>query len=161
MPGPRPLPLPPALAYVTAPTFAAGSNTGSMKARFENMAKQKEDEDRKRAEEERLRRQAKEKQEQEEAQRKMEESAPAPSPTPPAQLSAAPTYQVSGGGGRPSRGSGSGTSPVCLHRRQNSRTMPRRTESSCTRGRSLPQSRRICTWLLMRPQQQVRLHSDL
>lgn len=92
-----------AASHVTDPTFAfaAGSNTGSIKARFENMAKQKEDEDRKRAEEERLRRQAKEKQEQEEAQRKMEESArapspsPSPSPTPPVQPSAASTYQVS------------------------------------------------------------------
>uniref|UniRef100_A0A674NH02 Cortactin n=1 Tax=Takifugu rubripes TaxID=31033 RepID=A0A674NH02_TAKRU len=87
----------------TKPVEAAGSNTGSIKARFENMAKQKEDEDRKRAEEERLRRQAKEKQEQEEAQRKIQESARAPSPvpaaspspTPPVQPAAAATYQVS------------------------------------------------------------------
>lgn len=94
------------VSYLTNPTFAfaAGSNAGSIKARFENMAKQKEDEDRKRAEEERLRRQAKEKQEQEEAQRKMEESARGPSPTPPVQPSAAATYQVSpaeGGGQEP------------------------------------------------------------
>ncbi|CAF88576.1 unnamed protein product, partial [Tetraodon nigroviridis] len=70
----------------TKPVEAAGSNAGSIKARFENMAKQKEDEDRRRAEEERLRRQAKERQEQEEAQRKLEESAraPLPHPHPPA-----------------------------------------------------------------------------
>uniref|UniRef100_A0A3B5BI46 Cortactin n=1 Tax=Stegastes partitus TaxID=144197 RepID=A0A3B5BI46_9TELE len=58
----------------TKPVEAAGSSTGSIKARFENIAKQKEEEDRKRAEEERARRQAKEKQEQEEARRKIEET---------------------------------------------------------------------------------------
>ncbi|XP_008301389.1 src substrate cortactin isoform X4 [Stegastes partitus] len=86
----------------TKPVEAAGSSTGSIKARFENIAKQKEEEDRKRAEEERARRQAKEKQEQEEARRKIEETpkapspAPAasPSPTPPVQpAAAAPAYQ--------------------------------------------------------------------
>uniref|UniRef100_A0A671XU77 Cortactin n=1 Tax=Sparus aurata TaxID=8175 RepID=A0A671XU77_SPAAU len=91
----------------TKPVEAAGSSTGSIKARFENIAKQKEEEDRKRAEEERARRQAKEKQEQEEARRKMEEKAPSPvpaaaaspsptpSPTPPVQPAAAATFQVS------------------------------------------------------------------
>uniref|UniRef100_A0A3Q3W2U4 SH3 domain-containing protein n=1 Tax=Mola mola TaxID=94237 RepID=A0A3Q3W2U4_MOLML len=60
----------PSSAYQkTKPVEAAGSSTGSIKARFENIAKQKEEEDRKRAEEERARRQAKEKQEQEEALR--------------------------------------------------------------------------------------------
>uniref|UniRef100_A0AAY4DXZ6 SH3 domain-containing protein n=1 Tax=Denticeps clupeoides TaxID=299321 RepID=A0AAY4DXZ6_9TELE len=44
----------------------------SIKARFENIAKQKEEEDRKRADEERTRRQTKEKQEQDEARRKIE-----------------------------------------------------------------------------------------
>ncbi len=44
----------------------AGSGAGSIKARFENIAKQNEEEDRRRAEEERSRRQVKEKQEQEE-----------------------------------------------------------------------------------------------
>lgn len=80
----------------------AGSGTGSIKARFENIAKQKEEEDRKKAEEERARRQAKEKQEQEEARRKAEERAktpspvPAssPSPTPPAQPAVVPVHQV-------------------------------------------------------------------
>uniref|UniRef100_A0A8C9ZZS3 Cortactin n=1 Tax=Sander lucioperca TaxID=283035 RepID=A0A8C9ZZS3_SANLU len=99
----------PAPAYQkTKPVEAAGSSTGSIKARFENIAKQKEEEDRKRAEEERVRRQAKEKQEQEEARRKMEETAkapspvpaaspsPTPSPTPPVQPAAAPAYQVNG-----------------------------------------------------------------
>uniref|UniRef100_A0A671XRY3 Cortactin n=1 Tax=Sparus aurata TaxID=8175 RepID=A0A671XRY3_SPAAU len=92
----------------TKPVEAAGSSTGSIKARFENIAKQKEEEDRKRAEEERARRQAKEKQEQEEARRKMEEKAPSPvpaaaaspsptpSPTPPVQPAAAATFQVNG-----------------------------------------------------------------
>lgn len=89
--------------------ISAGSSTGSIKARFENIAKQKEEEDRKRAEEERARRQAKERQEQEEARRKIEEApkapspapapaaspSPTPSPTPPVQSAAAPTYHVS------------------------------------------------------------------
>lgn len=86
--------------------WPAGSSTGSIKARFENIAKQKEEEDKKRAEEERARRQAKEKQEQEEARRKIEETprapspvpAASPSPTPPAQPASAPTYEVSHGG---------------------------------------------------------------
>ncbi|XP_044050145.1 src substrate cortactin-like isoform X6 [Siniperca chuatsi] len=96
----------------TKPVEAAGSSTGSIKARFENIAKQKEEEDKKRAEEERARRQAKEKQEQEEARREIEDTAKAPSPvpaaspgpsltlspTPPLQpaaaaAAAAPTYQ--------------------------------------------------------------------
>ncbi|XP_042564022.1 src substrate cortactin isoform X5 [Clupea harengus] len=58
----------------TKPTEAASANTGSIKARFENIAKEKEVEDRKRAEEERTRRQVKEKQEQEEARRKQEDA---------------------------------------------------------------------------------------
>ncbi|XP_031735933.1 src substrate cortactin-like, partial [Anarrhichthys ocellatus] len=92
----------------TKPVEAAANSTGSIKARFENIAKQKEEEDRKRAEEERGRRQAKEKQEQEEARRKIEETAkapspvpaaaspspsPSPTPTPPVQPAAAPAYQ--------------------------------------------------------------------
>ncbi|KAM8762527.1 src substrate cortactin isoform 4-T5 [Acanthopagrus schlegelii] len=75
----------------TKPVEAAGSSTGSIKARFENIAKQKEEEDRKRAEEERARRQAKEKQEQEEARRKIEETAKAPSPVPAASPSPTPS----------------------------------------------------------------------
>lgn len=77
---------------------AASSSTGSIKARFENIAKQKEEEDRRRAEEERARRQAKEQQEQEEARRKAERPASpvhAPSPTPPAQPEE--EYQVGSG----------------------------------------------------------------
>uniref|UniRef100_A0AAR2KBS2 SH3 domain-containing protein n=1 Tax=Pygocentrus nattereri TaxID=42514 RepID=A0AAR2KBS2_PYGNA len=63
----------PSAAYQkTRPVEAAGSGTGNIKARFENLAKQKEEEDKKRAEEERARRQAKELQEQEEARRKIE-----------------------------------------------------------------------------------------
>ncbi|XP_051793673.1 src substrate cortactin isoform X5 [Acanthochromis polyacanthus] len=75
----------------TKPVEAAGSSTGSIKARFENIAKQKEEEDRKRAEEERARRQAKEKQEQEEARRKIEETPKAPSPAPAASPSPTPS----------------------------------------------------------------------
>nr|XP_057933382.1 src substrate cortactin-like isoform X1 [Doryrhamphus excisus] len=75
----------------TRPVEAAGSSTGSIKAQFENIARQKEEEDRKRAEEERARRQAKEKQEQEEARRKLEERAKAPSPVPVASPSPAPS----------------------------------------------------------------------
>ncbi|XP_038550632.1 src substrate cortactin-like isoform X2 [Micropterus salmoides] len=86
----------------TKPVEAAGSNTGSIKARFENIAKQKEEEDKKRAEEERARRQAKEKQEQEEARRKIEQTpkapspvpAASPSPTPPVLPAAAPTHRT-------------------------------------------------------------------
>ncbi|XP_068169887.1 src substrate cortactin isoform X3 [Antennarius striatus] len=77
----------------TKPVEAAGSSTGSIKARFENIAKQKEEEDRKRAEEERARRQAKERQEQEEARRKAQEMAKAPSPVPPASPSPTPPVQ--------------------------------------------------------------------
>ncbi|XP_023806274.1 src substrate cortactin isoform X2 [Oryzias latipes] len=74
----------------TKPVEAAGSSTGSIKARFENIAKQKEEEDRRRAEEERARRQAKERQEQEEARRKTE-TAEAPSPVAAASPSPAPS----------------------------------------------------------------------
>ncbi|XP_052386757.1 src substrate cortactin-like [Carassius gibelio] len=63
----------PSAAYQkTRPVEAAGSGAGSIKARFENMAKQNEEEDRRRAEEERARRQSKEKQEQEEARRRQD-----------------------------------------------------------------------------------------
>ncbi|XP_063326204.1 src substrate cortactin-like isoform X2 [Pelmatolapia mariae] len=75
----------------TKPVEAGASSTGSIKARFENIAKQKEEEDRKRAEEERLRRQAKEQQEQEAARRHIEESAKAPSPVPAASPSPTPS----------------------------------------------------------------------
>ncbi|XP_039604971.1 src substrate cortactin-like isoform X1 [Polypterus senegalus] len=58
----------------TKPLEAASSNTSSIKARFENIAKQKEEDDRRKAEEERTRRLAKEKQEQEEARNRQEEA---------------------------------------------------------------------------------------
>ncbi|KAM9860906.1 src substrate cortactin [Aulostomus maculatus] len=85
----------------TKPVEAAGSSTGSIKARFENIAKQKEEEDRKRAEEERARRQAKERQEQEAARQKDAETVKAPSPipaacpspTPPVHPTDEPTYK--------------------------------------------------------------------
>uniref|UniRef100_A0A3P9HH23 Cortactin n=1 Tax=Oryzias latipes TaxID=8090 RepID=A0A3P9HH23_ORYLA len=93
----------------TKPVEAAGSSTGSIKARFENIAKQKEEEDRRRAEEERARRQAKERQEQEEARRKAE-TAEAPSPVPAASTSPAPSptpaeaaFQVRAEGVEPSK----------------------------------------------------------
>ncbi|XP_049459087.1 src substrate cortactin-like isoform X3 [Epinephelus fuscoguttatus] len=86
----------PASSYQkTKPVEAAGSSTGSIKARFENIAKQKEEEDRKR-----------DKQEQEEARRKIQVKAkaptpvpaaspsPTPSPTPPVQPATAPAYQT-------------------------------------------------------------------
>ncbi|XP_043960414.1 src substrate protein p85-like isoform X6 [Gambusia affinis] len=79
----------------TKPVEAAGSSTGSLKARFENIAKQKEEEDQRRAEEERARRHAKEQQEQAEARQKAERPpspvhapSPSPSPTPPVQPAA-------------------------------------------------------------------------
>ncbi|XP_028999479.1 src substrate cortactin-like isoform X2 [Betta splendens] len=75
----------------TKPVEAAGSNTGSIKARFENIAKQKEEEDRKRAEEERARRQAKEKQEQEEARSQVQVAPKSPSPVPAASPSPTPS----------------------------------------------------------------------
>ncbi|XP_077375417.1 src substrate cortactin isoform X2 [Festucalex cinctus] len=90
----------------TKPVEAAGSSTGSIKAQFENIARQKEEEDRKRADDERARRQAKERQEQEEARRRIEEQAktpspvpvaaspsPTPSPTPPVQSAFSSTYE--------------------------------------------------------------------
>uniref|UniRef100_A0AAR2M0L9 SH3 domain-containing protein n=1 Tax=Pygocentrus nattereri TaxID=42514 RepID=A0AAR2M0L9_PYGNA len=74
----------PSAAYQkTRPVEAAGSGTGNIKARFENLAKQKEEEDKKRAEEERARRQAKELQEQEEARRKIEVRLRKQTPLPP------------------------------------------------------------------------------
>ncbi|XP_060780055.1 src substrate cortactin-like isoform X1 [Neoarius graeffei] len=78
----------------TKPVEAAGRGTGSIKARFENLAKQNEEEDKKRALEERARRQAKEKQEQEEACRKAEELAKVKDPSPqPSPTSTTETYQ--------------------------------------------------------------------
>uniref|UniRef100_A0A8C1GML2 Cortactin n=1 Tax=Cyprinus carpio TaxID=7962 RepID=A0A8C1GML2_CYPCA len=79
----------PSAAYQkTRPVEAAGSGAGSIKARFESIAKQNEEEDRKRAEEERARRQAKEKQEQEEEE--VENSANIYEVEP---VSAEPTYE--------------------------------------------------------------------
>ncbi|XP_034161391.1 src substrate protein p85 isoform X3 [Pangasianodon hypophthalmus] len=85
----------PTAAYQkTKPVEAAGRGTGSIKARFENLAKQNEEEDKKRAQEERARRQAKEKQEQEEARRKAEESTKAKEPSPePSPTTTTQTYQ--------------------------------------------------------------------
>ncbi|XP_016393779.1 src substrate cortactin-like isoform X3 [Sinocyclocheilus rhinocerous] len=83
----------PSTAYQkTRPVEAAGSGAGSIKARFESIAKQKEEEDRRRAEEERARRQAKEKQEQEEArtEQKVENGANVYEVEP---VSAEPTYE--------------------------------------------------------------------
>ncbi|KAK1785182.1 hypothetical protein P4O66_018595, partial [Electrophorus voltai] len=71
-----------------------GSGTSSIKARFENLAKEKEEEDKKRAQEERARRQATEKQEQEQARKNTEDSAKARVPSPqPGPVSKAPDFQ--------------------------------------------------------------------
>lgn len=76
-------------------TFSsAGSSTGNIKARFENIAKEKEEEDRKKAEEERVRRQAKEQQEQEAARRKNEEAAKAQPSVPSVAVQSAPVCEV-------------------------------------------------------------------
>ncbi|KAL4642022.1 hypothetical protein GN956_G10575 [Arapaima gigas] len=79
----------------TKPMEVGGKSMGSIKARFENIAKQKEEEDRQKTEEERSRRQAKEKQEQEEARRKAEERAkarpPSPEPSPTTEATAVST----------------------------------------------------------------------
>ncbi|KAK3517960.1 hypothetical protein QTP70_028495 [Hemibagrus guttatus] len=58
----------------TQPLEASSSGAGSLKSRFENMAKTAEEENRKRAEEERVRRQAREKREKEEAQKREKET---------------------------------------------------------------------------------------
>uniref|UniRef100_A0A4W4FYU4 SH3 domain-containing protein n=1 Tax=Electrophorus electricus TaxID=8005 RepID=A0A4W4FYU4_ELEEL len=63
---------PRAVYQKTRPVEAGGSGTSSIKARFENLAKEKEEEDKKRAQEERARRQATEKQEQEQARKNTE-----------------------------------------------------------------------------------------
>uniref|UniRef100_A0A8C2HK40 Cortactin n=1 Tax=Cyprinus carpio TaxID=7962 RepID=A0A8C2HK40_CYPCA len=86
----------PSAAYQkTRPVEAAGSGAGSIKARFESIAKQNEEEDRKRAEEERARRQAKEKQEQEEEEvrRKQEEVENSANIYEVEPVSAEPTYE--------------------------------------------------------------------
>ncbi|XP_020778264.1 src substrate cortactin isoform X2 [Boleophthalmus pectinirostris] len=73
----------PASSYQkTKPVEAASSSAGNIKARFENIARQKEEEDRKRADEERARRQAREKMEQEEQRRKVQQAPKTPSPVP-------------------------------------------------------------------------------
>uniref|UniRef100_A0A8B9FZP3 Cortactin n=1 Tax=Amazona collaria TaxID=241587 RepID=A0A8B9FZP3_9PSIT len=59
------------------------NKTSSIRANFENLAKEKEQEDRRKAEAERAQRMAREKQEQEEARRKLEEQAKAKKQTPP------------------------------------------------------------------------------
>ncbi|XP_047678258.1 src substrate protein p85 isoform X4 [Tachysurus fulvidraco] len=94
----------PTTAYQkTKPHEAAGRATGSIKARFENLAKQNEEEDKKRVQEERARREAKEKQEQEEARRKAEVSSKAKEPSPqPSPTSTTQTYQVSSKAKEPS-----------------------------------------------------------
>ncbi|XP_059420502.1 src substrate cortactin-like isoform X3 [Carassius carassius] len=82
----------PSAAYQkTRPVEAAGSGAGSIKARFENMARQNEEEDRRRAEEERARRQTKDKQEQEEARRHQDLLV---EPVSEAQENAANVYEV-------------------------------------------------------------------
>ncbi|XP_026870278.2 src substrate cortactin isoform X4 [Electrophorus electricus] len=85
---------PRAVYQKTRPVEAGGSGTSSIKARFENLAKEKEEEDKKRAQEERARRQATEKQEQEQARKNTEDSAKARVPSPqPGPVSKAPDFQ--------------------------------------------------------------------
>ncbi|NWI59913.1 SRC8 protein, partial [Calyptomena viridis] len=67
----------------TRPVEAVANKTSSIRANFENLAKEKEQEDRRKAEAERAQRMAREKQEQEEARRKLEEQAKAKKQTPP------------------------------------------------------------------------------
>uniref|UniRef100_A0A8D2QDU7 Cortactin n=1 Tax=Zonotrichia albicollis TaxID=44394 RepID=A0A8D2QDU7_ZONAL len=67
----------------TKPVEAVANKTSSIRANFENLAKEKEQEDRRKAEAERAQRMAREKQEQEEARRKLEEQAKAKKQTPP------------------------------------------------------------------------------
>ncbi|XP_051632987.1 src substrate cortactin isoform X4 [Manacus candei] len=67
----------------TKPIEAVANKTSTIRANFENLAKEKEQEDRRKAEAERAQRMAREKQEQEEARRKLEEQAKAKTQTPP------------------------------------------------------------------------------
>ncbi|NXF51702.1 SRC8 protein, partial [Oceanites oceanicus] len=66
----------------TKPIEAVANKASSIRANFENLAKEKEQEDRRKAEAERAQRMAREKQEQEEARRKLEEQAKAKKQTP-------------------------------------------------------------------------------
>ncbi|XP_068004520.1 src substrate cortactin isoform X2 [Melanerpes formicivorus] len=77
----------------TKPVEAVANKTRSIRANFENLAKEKEQEDRRKAEAERAQRMAREKQEQEEARRKLEEQAKAKKQTPPSSPAAQPAEQ--------------------------------------------------------------------
>ncbi|XP_065539683.1 src substrate cortactin isoform X2 [Lathamus discolor] len=77
----------------TKPIEAVANKTSSIRANFENLAKEKEQEDRRKAEAERAQRMAREKQEQEEARRKLEEQAKAKKQTPPASPATQPAEQ--------------------------------------------------------------------
>ncbi|NXC20489.1 SRC8 protein, partial [Corythaeola cristata] len=77
----------------TKPIEAVANKTSSIRANFENLAKEKEQEDRRKAEAERAQRMAREKQEQEEARRKLEEQAKAKKQTPPPSPTTQPAEQ--------------------------------------------------------------------
>ncbi|XP_030339894.1 src substrate cortactin isoform X1 [Strigops habroptila] len=77
----------------TKPIEAVANKTSSIRANFENLAKEKEQEDRRKAEAERAQRMAREKQEQEEARRKLEEQAKAKKQTPPPSPATQPAEQ--------------------------------------------------------------------
>uniref|UniRef100_A0A8C6ZM71 Cortactin n=1 Tax=Nothoprocta perdicaria TaxID=30464 RepID=A0A8C6ZM71_NOTPE len=77
----------------TKPIEAVANKTSSIRANFENLAKEKEQEDRRKAEAERAQRMAREKQEQEEARRKLEEQAKAKKQTPPPSPTTLPAEQ--------------------------------------------------------------------
>ncbi|NXW10741.1 SRC8 protein, partial [Fregetta grallaria] len=77
----------------TKPIEAVANKASSIRANFENLAKEKEQEDRRKAEAERAQRMAREKQEQEEARRKLEEQAKAKKQTPPPSPTTQPAEQ--------------------------------------------------------------------
>uniref|UniRef100_A0A672TJW4 Cortactin n=1 Tax=Strigops habroptila TaxID=2489341 RepID=A0A672TJW4_STRHB len=85
------LPISGYFSSLTVEFFA--NKTSSIRANFENLAKEKEQEDRRKAEAERAQRMAREKQEQEEARRKLEEQAKAKKQTPPPSPATQPAEQ--------------------------------------------------------------------
>ncbi|XP_012589777.1 PREDICTED: src substrate cortactin [Condylura cristata] len=77
----------------TVPVEAANSKASSIRANFENLAKEQAQEDRRKAEAERAQRMAKERQEQEEARRQLAERASAQKQTPPASPTPQPAQE--------------------------------------------------------------------
>ncbi|XP_016041777.1 src substrate cortactin isoform X4 [Erinaceus europaeus] len=77
----------------TVPVEAAGSNTSTIRANFENLAKEREQEDRRQAEAERAQRVARERQEQDAARRQLAEQALAQKQSPPASPTPQPAQE--------------------------------------------------------------------